>query len=239
MRTSEALIPSLDLVQRTLAVDISYTISRMQVLERIPGNPIGIGYRRIDEMAVALMSRLPSFCRVVGIRPGHEHHIEPVVDWYREHGGRRRYCLQRRGAVFDQPSQHGTRRDARAIRPVTMDPRLMPIKSLDGGCSGRIRLAWRSDFPQDADYRIVSKYAECAPVFPVAVRSPVQVRPAVHGLAQGRRPRDHGRCGRRMAKAQAQQRIVDRSRRSGMNRRDFPGVLAAAVAAAAEGLCAR
>jgi GNAT superfamily N-acetyltransferase len=86
MRTSEALIPSLDLVQRTLAVDISYTISRMQVLERILGNPIGIGYRRIDETAVALMSRLPSFCRVVGIRPGHEHHIEPVVDWYREHG---------------------------------------------------------------------------------------------------------------------------------------------------------
>jgi GNAT superfamily N-acetyltransferase len=86
MRTSDALIPSLDLVQRTLAVDISYTISRMRVLERIPGNPIGIGYRWIDETAVALMSRLPSFCRVVGIRPVHEHHIEPVVDWYREHG---------------------------------------------------------------------------------------------------------------------------------------------------------
>jgi ribosomal protein S18 acetylase RimI-like enzyme len=86
MRTSDALIPSLELVRRTLAVDISYTVSRMQVLERIPGNPIGIGYRWIDETAVALMSHLPPFCRVVGIRPGYEHHIAPVVDWYREHG---------------------------------------------------------------------------------------------------------------------------------------------------------
>ena len=68
MRISDALIPSLDLVQRTLAVDISYTISRMKVLERIPGNPIDIAYRWIDEAAVALMSRLPAFSRVVGLR---------------------------------------------------------------------------------------------------------------------------------------------------------------------------
>jgi hypothetical protein len=61
VRISDALIPSLDLVQRTLAVDISYTISRMKVLERIPGNPIDIAYRWIDEAAVALMSRLPAF----------------------------------------------------------------------------------------------------------------------------------------------------------------------------------
>jgi hypothetical protein len=80
------LSPSLDLVQRTLAVDISYTISRMKVLERIPGNPISIAYRRIDETAVALMAWLPSFARVVGMRAGHEGHIEPLVAWYREHG---------------------------------------------------------------------------------------------------------------------------------------------------------
>jgi ribosomal protein S18 acetylase RimI-like enzyme len=82
----DTLIPSLDLVQRTLAADISYTISRMKVLERIPGNPIAIAYRWIDDTAVALMSRLPAFCRVVGIRAGHEHHVEPLVLWYRQHG---------------------------------------------------------------------------------------------------------------------------------------------------------
>jgi ribosomal protein S18 acetylase RimI-like enzyme len=32
------------------------------------------------------MSRLPSFCRVVGIRVGHERHIEPLAHWYRDHG---------------------------------------------------------------------------------------------------------------------------------------------------------
>ena len=82
---SDDLIPSVHILQRTLATDISYTVSRMRVLEGIPGNPIGIAYRRFDECAVALMARLPPFCRVVGIRPGHKHHIEPLARWYAEH----------------------------------------------------------------------------------------------------------------------------------------------------------
>ncbi|HTC04684.1 MAG TPA: GNAT family N-acetyltransferase [Xanthobacteraceae bacterium] len=86
MPTSDAIFPSLERMQRTLAVDISYTISRMKVLERLPGNPISINYRWVDETAVALMSRLPSFSRVVGLRAGHEQHIEGLVRWYREHG---------------------------------------------------------------------------------------------------------------------------------------------------------
>jgi hypothetical protein len=80
------MISSLDLVQRTLTVDVSYTISRLKVLERLPGNPVGIAYRWVDNTAVALMSRLPSFSRVVGIRGGHEREIEPLVQWYRAHG---------------------------------------------------------------------------------------------------------------------------------------------------------
>jgi hypothetical protein len=51
----------------------------MEVLERLPGNPIGINYRWVDETAVALMSRLPSFSRVVGLRAGHEQRIEELV----------------------------------------------------------------------------------------------------------------------------------------------------------------
>jgi GNAT superfamily N-acetyltransferase len=87
MSTAHRLLPSLRLVERSLAADVSYTVSRMRVLERIPGNPIGIGYRWIDESTVALASRfLPSFTRVVGLRPGHEAHIEPIVNWYREFG---------------------------------------------------------------------------------------------------------------------------------------------------------
>jgi len=83
MPMTDAAIPSLDRMQRTLAVDISYTISRMKVLERLPGNPIGINFRWVDETAVALMARLPSFCRVVGLREGHEQHVEGIVCWYR------------------------------------------------------------------------------------------------------------------------------------------------------------
>jgi ribosomal protein S18 acetylase RimI-like enzyme len=82
----DPLIPSIDVMRRTLAADISYTISRMRVLERIPGNPIGIAYHWFDDSAVALMGRLPPFCRVVGLRPGHTHHIEPLVRWYAERG---------------------------------------------------------------------------------------------------------------------------------------------------------
>jgi hypothetical protein len=77
----------LDLVRRVLSADASYTVSRMQVLERLPGNPIGIAYWWVDEAVVALASRfLPSFTRVIGLRSGHERHVEPLVRWYREQG---------------------------------------------------------------------------------------------------------------------------------------------------------
>ena len=83
----DRLLPSVRLIERVLAADISYTISRMRVLERIPGNPIGIGYRRIDDQAIALVSMfLPAFTRVIGLRPGHEGEIAPLVAWYREYG---------------------------------------------------------------------------------------------------------------------------------------------------------
>ena len=85
--TGNRLLPSLQLIERVLAADASYTISRMRVLERIPGNPVGIGYRRIDDKAVALVSLfLPSFRRVIGLRPGHEGEIEPLLAWYRGYG---------------------------------------------------------------------------------------------------------------------------------------------------------
>jgi ribosomal protein S18 acetylase RimI-like enzyme len=86
MTTNGEMVPSLDRVQRTLAADIAYTISRMKVLERIPGNPVGIDYRRVDETAVALKAYLPAFCRVVGLRAGHEAQIAPLVSWYRDKG---------------------------------------------------------------------------------------------------------------------------------------------------------
>lgn len=86
MSVNHRLMPSLDLLQRILAVDLSYTVSRLKVLESIPGNPMGVGYRWVDDTTVGLMScRLPAFNRVIGLRAGHERHLKSLCDWYREH----------------------------------------------------------------------------------------------------------------------------------------------------------
>jgi GNAT superfamily N-acetyltransferase len=89
MTSSPKLIPSLDLIHRIVDAEASYTLSRLQVLERIPGNPIGIAHRRIDDGVVAYMARhlpVPYFNSVVGLRAGHAHHIAPLVAWYRDNG---------------------------------------------------------------------------------------------------------------------------------------------------------
>jgi GNAT superfamily N-acetyltransferase len=81
------MVPSLERIQRTLQAELAYAVSRLRVLERIPGNPIGIAYRRVDEDAVALMARnlpIEPFNSVVGLRKGHEGQIEPLVTWYRD-----------------------------------------------------------------------------------------------------------------------------------------------------------
>jgi len=89
-----APIASLDLIHRSIEVDIAYTISRLQVLERLPNNPIGIAYRRIDGRIAALMARhipTPSFNRVIGLRAGDAAHIAPLAAWYREHAAAARF----------------------------------------------------------------------------------------------------------------------------------------------------
>src|SRR5258708_7408084 len=94
MMTSPRLLPSLDLVVRTVAAEDAYTLSRLKVLERIPGNPIGVAYRLVEEGVTALMARnlaSPSFNSVRGLRAGHERHIEPLVQWYRDNGVQGRF----------------------------------------------------------------------------------------------------------------------------------------------------
>ena len=90
------LIASLDLSRRTVRAEAAYTLSRLQVLERLPGNPIGVAYRQLDDGAIAFMARhlpVPGFNSVVGLRAGHEHHIESLVAWYRDGGIEPRFEL--------------------------------------------------------------------------------------------------------------------------------------------------
>ena len=89
MTAGSKLLPCLDVVRRTVETEAAYTLSRLKVLERLPGNPVGIAYRQIEGGAVALLARhlpVPEFNSVVGLRAGQEHEIEPLVAWYREHG---------------------------------------------------------------------------------------------------------------------------------------------------------
>ena len=104
------LAPSLDLVRRTVAVDLAYTLSRMRVLGRLAGNPIGIAYRQVEPHAIGLMARnLPTFNRVVGLRPGDERHVRPLVDWYRENEVSPRFELSPgdTGALGRELARHG------------------------------------------------------------------------------------------------------------------------------------
>jgi hypothetical protein len=90
------LAPSLDLVRRSVAAELAYTMSRMRILERIPGNPIGIAYRPIADGAMALMARhlpSPSFNSVVGLRAEHAQHVGPLAVWYRDNGVKARFAI--------------------------------------------------------------------------------------------------------------------------------------------------
>ena len=87
-------IPTLRMVRRAVECEIAYTVSRMRVLQQLPGNPVGITIRPLEGGAVALMARhLPvaNFNSVVGLRAGHEQEIEALVGWYRAEGVKARF----------------------------------------------------------------------------------------------------------------------------------------------------
>jgi hypothetical protein len=94
MESATRLLPSPDLIDRTLRIENSYTVSRMKVLESIPGNPVGIQFRSIGDSSIALMARHfpnPHFNKVVGLRGGQEGEIGALVGWYRENGVKARF----------------------------------------------------------------------------------------------------------------------------------------------------
>jgi GNAT superfamily N-acetyltransferase len=88
MTPTPRLAPSVDLARRVTEAATAYTVARMQVLERIPGNPIGIAYQAFDNVTALSARHLPSasFNSVRGLRAGQAHHIAPLVEWCRAHG---------------------------------------------------------------------------------------------------------------------------------------------------------
>jgi ribosomal protein S18 acetylase RimI-like enzyme len=87
------LAPSIEIIHRVTAAATAYTISRMRILERIPGNPVGIAYRRVGDATALSALNLPSssFNSVVGLRAGQAREIELLVQWYRDRGQSARF----------------------------------------------------------------------------------------------------------------------------------------------------
>lgn len=141
MSAARRLIPTLDLVHRVNETALAYTMARMKVLERIPGNPIGVAFQTLDG-ATALVARdLPStsFNCVVGLSVEHARRIESLIEWYRENGATAHFEiaagdyepalgreLARLGffqsgfhaALVGEPADHDSAQDEAVVRPV-------------------------------------------------------------------------------------------------------------------------
>jgi hypothetical protein len=87
MSAANHLLPSLDLIDRVIAIENAYSVSRITVLQSLPGNPVGIEIRPIGDNAVALMAKNfpnPNFNRVAGLKGDQASEIELLVRWYRD-----------------------------------------------------------------------------------------------------------------------------------------------------------
>jgi hypothetical protein len=82
-----AVVPSLDLIGDLARVDADYTLSRLQVMERLPGNPLEVASQRLDHVtALRCRVRSRSYNRVLGLGAGDEQLVEPLLRWYQEAG---------------------------------------------------------------------------------------------------------------------------------------------------------
>jgi len=87
------LVPDLELVRRVQAAESGYTVSRLKVLERLPGNPAGIAYRR-EGRVLAMQARrlpIPLFNRVVGMDDSQSALVAELTAWFRVAGVRGRF----------------------------------------------------------------------------------------------------------------------------------------------------
>ncbi len=89
MNPADHLLPSPGLIDRVVAVANAYAVSRIRVLQSLPGNPVGIEVRELGDNAIALMAKHfpnPNFNRVAGLKRDQAGEIEPLLRWYRDNG---------------------------------------------------------------------------------------------------------------------------------------------------------
>jgi hypothetical protein len=82
------LVPSAQIARRVRAAECGYTASRIGVLERLPGNPVGVAWRRIGDAFAFRARHLPvaSFNRVVGLTDDAAAAVPELIDWFAEAG---------------------------------------------------------------------------------------------------------------------------------------------------------
>src|SRR6516162_7593477 len=83
----DQLLPSTELIDRVIAIENAYSVSRITVLQSLPCNPVGIEVREIGGNAIALMAKNfpnPNFNRVAGLKGDQAREIESLVRWYRD-----------------------------------------------------------------------------------------------------------------------------------------------------------
>ncbi|HEY5107048.1 MAG TPA: GNAT family N-acetyltransferase [Caulobacteraceae bacterium] len=80
------LVPSAELLRRVIDAECGYTASRLSVLERLPGNPVGVASRRVGEAYAFRARHLPisSFNRVVGLTDANAGDVGPLIAWFAE-----------------------------------------------------------------------------------------------------------------------------------------------------------
>ena len=82
----QPIVPSRELIRRTIETEVAYTLSRMNVLARLDGNPVGIAHREVGH-GWALMARhlpVPGFNAVIGLEAGDAGELEALLQWYRD-----------------------------------------------------------------------------------------------------------------------------------------------------------
>jgi hypothetical protein len=80
---------SLRLIRRILETETAYSLSRLERLQALTGNSLGLAWRQLDAGAIAQMARhrpLPAYNRVLGLRADLAAELAPVLAWYKAAG---------------------------------------------------------------------------------------------------------------------------------------------------------
>jgi hypothetical protein len=82
---------SLRLIRRILQTEAAYALSRLERLDALAGNSLGLAWRQLDAGAIAQMARHrpgPAYNRVLGLRADLVAEIAPVLAWYQAAGSK-------------------------------------------------------------------------------------------------------------------------------------------------------